>query len=203
MTDDFEDLGPVQEARLLPGGNNPPEPIQEAIGEVELARAAQLIEAGDRIPPFLEDAASASAATDFLGQVRSILGALKDAQRRACAPIEEQLRAERGRFIPVAEKLQAVAGLTQGRLTDWLKKQEPAPEAKKGPRARGSYGQRAVTLRETKTVQVVDHAKALKFYKEHPFVKDAVQKAASADARRAGGPEAIPGCEITIERKAV
>lgn len=104
-----------------------------------------------------------------------------EAARKAAAPSADPIRAAVA--AQAADDAAAAA----------VKARDAAPER---PQAKSEFSARARTLREHWSAEVEDIDLAFAWYKTNPKVREVLTELASADARRADRPAAIPGCRM-------
>lgn len=70
-------------------------------------------------------------------------------------------------------------------------------------KAKGDFANKAMSLRTSYHAEITDFAAALNHYKNHPSVREAVQKAADNEARTTKGTVSIPGVKVSTTQQAV
>lgn len=76
-------------------------------------------------------------------------------------------------------------------------------KATAGQRAQTSGDGRAMSLRTGYSAEIVDFAKALEHYKDHPNVREVIQTIANGEARHTKGTMNVPGVKVITTSQAV
>jgi hypothetical protein len=152
--------------------------------------------------------------TTLLDKAKALLTPLKTAwlQREKARLAEEKRKAEEEalRKLQEAEEAKRAAAGSVQAAVQADEAQKAAEEAmanvaaleKAKPQVKGNYAAKASGLRTYWSAVIVDQAKAVAHYANHPKVVALVQQLADADAREHKDKLAIPGVEAKKEEKA-
>jgi regulator of protease activity HflC (stomatin/prohibitin superfamily) len=190
----------------LIGDNRPPrdlltgDALQEQLRDEHLPvimRKDQLLEAYNRMPGEITDAATAGKAADFIKQITACIKAADSARVGAKEPYLEGGRAVDGFFKAVTNPLDYTKQLVNRRLTVWQQRVEAEERARRMEEERLAREAAEAKRREAEAAaQAARDARAL----DDAILREAAAKQAEADAAKAAAAAAAKPAELSRTR---